>query len=375
MAGRTVRFCACLIALGLGAPGARAARVVDPAAARLAIENPVVTAQDAELAGFAANGRASELAARLERIAHDAMLVEVAQAWLLDRGLHALARLEPTREARATVARLSFRAPAVYGIVDPDHGRRATPLYDAGATARFVLRSWDRDAARRKAESELAAGSIGPIARFASRGEVGAADPVREGIAEAFRTAKPAELAAQRAAIVDAIGAARRVDELALVAAELLTDRALYDLVVDNADEPVALAAIAGASSMLDASSALAVLARASRRAEISSAAVLEIGRLARNDGAAQQFLLAALADPGTAPSAAAALGRLSDPAVSADIGRRLAVAPDELSRRVLVLALRLDPGPAARAELERYALSGAGSPQLQKEVRQWLGR
>jgi hypothetical protein len=41
----------------------------------------------------------------------------------------------------------------------------------------------------------------------------------------------------------------------------------------------------------------------------------------------------------------------------------------------VFVLALRLDPGPAARAELERFALSGAGSPQLQKEVRQWLGR
>jgi hypothetical protein len=375
MAGRTVRFCACLIALGLGAPGALAARVVDPATARRAIENPVVAAQETELTAFAANGRATDLAAALERISHDAVLVDVAQEWLLDRGLHALARLEPTRAARVTVVRLSFRAPAVFGIVDPDHGRRATPLYDAGATARFVLRSWDRDAARRKAASELAAGSIAPVARFASRGVSGAADPAREGIAEAFRAARPAEFAAQRAAIVDAIGAGRRVDELALVAAERLADRALYDLVVDYADEPVALAAVAGASSALDASSALAVLARASRRGEISSAAMLEIGRLARSDGAAQQFLLAALADPGTAPSAAAALGRLSEPAVSAEIGRRLAGAPDEPSRRLLVLALRLDPGPAARAELERFALSGAGSPQLQKEVRQWLGR
>ena len=375
MAGRTVRFCACLIALGLGAPGAFAARVVDPASARLAIGNPVVVAQDAELAALAASGSATELSAKLERIAHDAMLVDVAQEWLLDRGLHALARLEPTREARASAARLSLRAPVVYGIVDPEHGRRPTPLYDAGATARFVLRSWDRAAARRKAESELAAGSLAPVARFASRADASATDPVRQGIAEAFRAAVPAELAAQRAAIVDAIGAGRRMDELALVAAERLTDRALYDLVVDNADEPVALAAIAGASSALDASSALAVLARASRRADISSAAVLEIGQLARNDSAAQQFLLDALADPGTAPSAAAALGRLSEPAVSAEIGRRLAAAPDEPSRRVLALALRLDPGPAARAELEKFAASGAGSPHLQKEVRQWLGR
>src|SRR5262245_44680685 len=247
MAGRTVRFCACLIALGLGARGALAARVVDPATARLAIQNPAVAAQDAELAAFAASGRASGLAARLERTARDATLPDVAQEWLLDRGLHALARLEPTREARAAVARLSFRAPLVYGIVDPDHGRRATPLYDAGATARFVLRSWDRSAARRQAASELARGSTAAVARFAGRGGAGLTDPVLEGIAEAFRAAKPTELAAQRAAIVDAIGAGRRVDELALVAGERLADRALYDLVVDSADEPVALAAIASA--------------------------------------------------------------------------------------------------------------------------------
>jgi hypothetical protein len=36
---------------------------------------------------------------------------------------------------------------------------------------------------------------------------------------------------------------------------------------------------------------------------------------------------------------------------------------------------LRLDQGAAARAELERFAASGAGSAHLQKEVRQWLGR
>src|SRR6188472_209730 len=144
MAGRTVRLCACVVALGLGAPGAFAARVVDPTTARLAVENPAVAAQDAELSTFAAQGRTSLLATRLEGIAHDTSLVDVAQEWLLDRGLHALAALEPTPEALASVARLALRAPVVYGIADPDHGRRATPLYDAGATARFVLRSWDR---------------------------------------------------------------------------------------------------------------------------------------------------------------------------------------------------------------------------------------
>jgi hypothetical protein len=200
-------------------------------------------------------------------------------------------------------------------------------------------------------------------------------DPVREGTAEAFRDAGPGALAAQRAAIVEAIAGGSRADELALIVAERLADRALYDLVVDFADEPVALNAIASASRALDASTALAVLTRASRRAEISSAAVLEIGRLARIDGTARQFLLDALVDPATGSSAASALGRLSDPAVSAEIGRRLGAATDESWRRVLALALYLDPGPAARAELERFAASGAGSPHLQKEVRRWLGR
>ena len=375
MAGRTVRFCACLLALGFGAPCALAARVADPATARLAVQKPAVAALDAELVALAASGSATELAARVELIAHDASLVDIAQEWLLDRGLHALARLEPTREARGAVARLSLRAPVVYGIVDPDHGRRTTPLYDAGATARFVLRSWDRAAARRQAEAELAAGSIASVARFAARGGAEMTDPVLEGTAEAFRAAGPRALAAQRAAIVEAIAGGSRADELALIVAERLADRALYELVVDIADEPVALDAVASASRALDASTAFAVLTRASRRAEISSAAILEIGRLARIDGTARQFLLDALADPETGPSAASALGRLSDPAVSAEIGRRLGAATDESWRRLLALALHLDPGPAARAELERFAASGAGSPHLQKEVRRWLGR
>jgi hypothetical protein len=102
---------------------------------------------------------------------------------------------------------------------------------------------------------------------------------------------------------------------------------------------------------------------------------VLAAGRLAPRDAAAREFLLDALSDPGTAPSAAAALGRLADPGVSAELGRRLAAAQTDDERRVLVLALTLDPGPAARAELERYAKAGAGSPPLKDKVRRWLER
>jgi hypothetical protein len=370
VAGRFVHICALALALGAGGE-ALAARIVDPASARLAISTPAVATRDAELAALAAAGRATELAARLELIARDPALSDVARDWLLDRGLHALARLAPTGAARAAVARLALRKPVVYTRVDPDHGDRGTPFYDTGATARFVARSWDRSAARAAAQGALAARSARAVLAYA--GETSA--PHRAGIADAFRAASPAELASQRAAVAGAIAAGQRVDTLALILAERLADRELFNLVVDYADGPEALAAVAAVSRSLDPASALATLGRASRRADIASAAVLEAGRLAARDGAARSFLFGALADPGTAPSAAAALGGLGDPLVSAEIGRRLAQAQADGERRLLVLALELDGSAAARAELERFAKSGKGSPQLRAKLDRWLGR
>jgi hypothetical protein len=354
---------------------ALAARVVDPASARQAISIPAITAQDAELAALAAERRPTLLAARLEVIAHDGALVDVAQEWLLDRGLHQLAQLAPTREARASVTRLTLRAPIVFTRVDPEHGDRVTPLYDAGATARFVLRQWDRRAARDAAARELATGSARAVERHAARATTDPSDPALAGIADAFRAASPAQLAAQRASLVTALRQGRRIDALVLILAERSADRELFDLLFDYADAPTALAAIAAARRVLDASSAFASLVRASQRADIASAAVLEVARLAAQDPAVRRFLFDALADPGIAPAAAAALARLADPAVTAELGRRLAAARTEEQRRVLALALKLDASPAARAELERFSTAGAGSPDLQLKVRRWLER
>ncbi|MGH8203163.1 MAG: hypothetical protein ACREST_01050, partial [Steroidobacteraceae bacterium] len=136
MAGGTVRLGALALTLGLAAGPALAARIVDPATARQSIQSAAVASRAAQLAALAADGRATELAAQLESIARDATLTDVAQEYLLDRGLHDLARIPPTPDARASVARLTVRAPTVLARIDPDHGDRATPLYDAGATAR-----------------------------------------------------------------------------------------------------------------------------------------------------------------------------------------------------------------------------------------------
>jgi hypothetical protein len=370
MAGGTVRICALALALGASTQ-AIAARLVDPASARQAISAPSVAARDAGLTALAAKGRATELAAHLDRIAHDGTLEAVAQEWLLDRGLHALARLSPTPAARATVIRLTARTPTVYARIDPDHGERATPLYDAGATARFVLRDWERRAAR----AATAAGLAVRDARIAARFAVESSDAARAGTADAFRGAPLDEIAAQRHAVASELAQGRRVDALALIVAGRLADPALFGLLIDYADEREALAAIATAPRALDAASALETLERASRRADIASAAILEAGRLAAQDADARRFLFEALADPGTAPSAAAALGALGDAGVSAEIGRRLATARTDGERQLLLLALRLDPNPAARTELERFARAGAVSPQLQAKTRRWLER
>jgi hypothetical protein len=370
MAGGTVHICALALALGASTQ-AIAERVVDPASARQAVSAPSVAARDAGLTALAAEGRTTELAARLDLIAHDGTLEAVAQEWLLDRGLHALARLSPTPAARATVIRLTSRAPTVYARVDPDHGERATPLYDAGATARFVLRNWERSAAR----AATAAGLAARDARIAARFVVESSDAARAGTADAFRGAPLDEIGAQRHAVASALAQGRRVDELALIVAERLADPALFGLLVDYADEGEALAAIATVPRALDAASALETLERASRRADIASAAILAAGRLAAQDADARSFLFEALADPGTAPSAAAALGALGDPGVSAEIGRRLATARTDGERQLLLLALRLDPNPAARTVLERFARAGAVSPQLQAKTRRWLER
>jgi hypothetical protein len=375
MGGGTVRYIALALALGLAAEAASAARVVDPASARQAIENSAIVAVDAEISALAADNRATDLAARLDLIAHDRTITDVAQEWLLDRGLHALARLEPTSRSRETVQRLVSRTPIVYTRIDPDHGDRATPLYDTAATARFVLRNWDRNDARITAQADLAMARTAVVERFAGRAGHGEQDAVRAGIADAFRTATPAALSSQRAAIVEALTAGRRVDELALIVAEHLADAELFDLIFGLADEPVALAAVPAVPSALDAQTALGRLSLASRRADIASAAVLQIGRLAKGDTSARQFLFDAL-EPGDAgPSAAAALGALDDPAVAPELGRRLAKTRSEESRRLIVLALRLDASAAAQEELRRFAASKRGSAELQEETRQWLER
>ncbi|MFZ2508230.1 MAG: hypothetical protein WAW79_07145 [Steroidobacteraceae bacterium] len=362
-----------LLALCPALSSTAAAQVTNLAAARRAIEEPRIVALETDLSATAQSGATDALARLLQTIAADPQMEPAAREWLLDRGLHGLAQLPPTAAARAAVLRLALRAPSVFVRADPDHGSSSVPLYDAGATARFVIDSWQRAAARDETGAALLAGQTSPVERFALRAGIAGPDPARAGIVDAFAAAPVSELARQRDTIIAAIGQGRRVDELALVTGHRLGDRELLDLVIGYADPQVALAAVHEVARVLDSVAALESLSVAGRRPEIASAALLEIGMLARQDGRARDFLYRAIDDPLSGPSAAAALGALHDPAVAPELGRRLRLARTEQSRRLFVLALGLDGSQSARIELKRFAEARTGSPQLQNEVRQWL--
>lgn len=326
-------------------------------------------------AALARSAAIEEFSVELQRASQDTRLSALAREWLLDRGLNEAARLNPTAGLRTVVEGISRMRAAVFVRADPDHGAHAVPLYDPGATARFVLRTWTRADARDRTVDALQGNLLWPIARFAESGTPAELDPAKAGIVDAFRNTTAETLARYRSAVVAAIDRGERVDELAALMAERLGDVDLHGLVIDHADATVALAAVQRTRNLFGDAAALDILIAASRRPELASASILEIGRLARDDARARAQLFDSIDDATLAASAAAALGSLHDPEVADELGRRLRAAPQESSRRHLVLALELDGSMAARSELDRFARSRAGSAELQKEVRAWLAR
>jgi hypothetical protein len=352
---------------------ALAKEVVNGAAVQKAINQTTVQQATKRLDEFARRKSVGELVAELENLAEKTPSGTIEHEWLLDRGLHALASLQPTPAARAFAARIAQHTPQIFARLDPDHGAHVAPLYDPAATARFVLRNWERAHARNQALAALDAQQSSPLDRFAQNDAPIEVDAIKSGIADAYRAANIDALAQQRHAIIALLQGGARVDELAAIAAERLQDAELYRLVLNHADGAVALKQVRRVRRVLGEAAALDVLITASDRPEISSATVLEIGRIAQQDVRARDALMNKLDDAATGPSAAAALGGLQEANVVAALGRRLAADTSEPGRTHAALALKLNRSPAARAQLEQFLKSSSGSARLRNEVRAWL--
>ncbi|MGH8174992.1 MAG: hypothetical protein ACREV5_01870 [Steroidobacter sp.] len=376
--GETIRgFCIALAGLWLAQLylPAHAREVVGPSAVQKATSDPAVIEQARRLNDLADRSATEELTRALEQLPRVAAKGTIAHEWLLDRGLHQLARVKPTPAARALVDQIAQQSPQIFVRVDPDHAEHAVPLYDPAATARFVLGAWERTAAREKASAALAAHQSWPIERFAQNDAAAESDPTKAGIVDAFRTADPEVLIQHRGALVAAVQNGERVDELAAVVAERLRDSDLYSLILSHADPIIALDALRRTREIFTDSIALDALIVASRRPEIASAALLEIGRSASQDSRARAYLFEMLRDASTGPSAATALALLHDADVVAELGRQLRTNVPETMRRHLALALRLEDSPAARGQLAQFLKTNAGSPKLRKEVGAWLAQ
>lgn len=367
--------CTSIFVLWLAVGTAGAQQIVDPQAVRHISADALLAERAQRFAALARSGAAEELGVELQRARQDARLSPLAREWLLDRGLNEAAGLKPTSGLRAVVEGVSRMRAQVFVRADPDHGNHAVPLFDPGSTARFVLRAWTRADVRGRTVDALQANLLWPISRFARDGMPAELDPTKAGILDAFRAATPENLARYRSVVVATIDRGERVDELAALMAERLRDEDLHGLVIDHADAAVALVAVQRARTVFGDAAALDLLIAASRRPELASASVLEIGRLARDDARARAQLFDSIDDAQLAASAATALASLHDPALADELGRRLRAEPQESSRRHLVLALKLDGSMAARTELERFARTKAGSAELQKEVRAWLAQ
>jgi hypothetical protein len=360
----------CLLLLSI----THAREIVHPYAVQKAINSAPIAERAQRLSELADHQATGELTAELQSIARDRS-GGIAREWLLDRGLHELSRIRATPEARALVEQLSHEPPQIFVQADPDHPALAVPLYDPAATARFVMRKWERTDSYERAAAALSSGAAWPLERFARDEAASANDPAKAGIVDAFSSATPQSLARQRDALVAAIERGERLDEIAAVTAHRLGDAELYRLVMNHAEPIVVLDALRRVRSDLGEAAALPVLIAASKRQEIASAALLEIGRLAQQNAPAREYLFEMLGDTAAAASAATALASLHDSAVAAEIGLRLRASTTETARRELVLALKLDGTPAARAQLDQFVKARAGSAELRKEVRTWLAQ
>jgi hypothetical protein len=349
--------------------------VVSRAAVQETMASAAVVARMQRYAALGDAGATDALVLELQQLQADAALSALARESLLDRGLHELTRVPPTAAGRSLLEDITRRPAGIFVRIDPDHGGQATALYDPAATARFVLRRWDRKAAAQQATAALAANQDGPIGRYA-RGELPLElDPARAGIADAFSAADTGTLARYRPVLAAALARGDRVDELAAICADRLRDAELYRLLLGQADPAVALQVIGRVPTSLDGETAVDVLIAGSRREPIASASILAMGRIAAESARAREYLFSSLDDAATASSSAAALASLHQADIAAELGRQLQSRKPDSARRARALALQLDGSDAARAQLEAFVRTKSGPARLQKEVSTWLAQ
>jgi hypothetical protein len=325
----------------------QAAPVLEPAAAYAAAATPMADALVARIETLARAGDGPGLARLVHEVLADAGLDEPARERVLYDAALACARVPSAGVHNALVA-LGARAPAVLVWHADGALRTAVPFRDVAAAARYALRRHGEEDARARTAAALARGEdpfvgVGPDPAHA-----------RRGLQLAFARAPQAQLAAVRDYVFAAAASGQHAG-IALLVARRLGDADLARAALGHAHARDALALVRAARAAF-AESAFDVLDAASRREDVASAALLEMGALLATEPRAQATLFALLADDARAGSAAAALGAAHDAGIARALADWVVARRDERIASRGVLALRLDGSDAARDALTRLA-------------------
>jgi len=307
------------------------------------------------------------LARHIAEMKHDPALSDPARERLLHDSAMAAAGLRPD-ESLATEIRALEEYETRTLVWSDEHGyREARPLYDFGATSRYVRRMWTEEGSRSATALAISAGDFAEIDRYAAASAV-----ERAGSVAAFRDAAAEQLALFQPALMDAMGRDMAVDALAAIVAGKIHDATLMEEVLSAGDPLVARQVIDTIQSPEWEGEAGRLLRVAALRDDVGSVAILAIGRAATTDPDAMDFLFLALDGPSGA-SAAAALARIGDDEVVYRLTGILQAAGDDVIRRHALLALRLAGSPAATRAMGEFARDPASPPELVAEIPSWL--
>lgn len=306
---------------------------------------------------------------QLDELARDNSHRDSVRTILLHDGLVALANLPPVAELEPWLHGLALQDRSI-PVWHADEGHAVeTSIYDVGAAARFALAGWSRQRAYAEAVGNLRNGSLDISTVFGPGGH----RAQRDGYARAFDTATNAELAGVRDTVAAALGAGLPVEALAATVATRLQDRGLAGLLIERGDGSAMQTLLRPLVDAFPAYESFALVESATRRNDIGSIAVAEIGRLAGDLVTARVWLLQQLGEPATGAAAALALAQVDHPTLVTELEYELSKGSDTMRRSRAALALQLNGTPAARAALQRFADEAAPDDALQSEVRRWL--
>jgi len=312
-------------------------------------------------------GDAVGLAHHMIAVKEDPSLGDPARERLLHDAAMSAVRVQPDEALENFVRRLASYESRTLVWTD-EHGFRETrPLFDFAATSRHVRRIWAEEQSRDQAAVAIDTGDFEIVTRYAQ-----GTTAERAGMSAAFQEASGARLAVYQPVLLDTFGRGEPVDELAVIVAVRTGDDALMEAVMSagtpdatrRAIDTVLLPKWTGRSSRL--------LEIAAAREDVGSAAVLALGRLANIDPDAVDFLFDSLGGP-SGTSAAAALARIADSNIVARLSAMLHTSGDEITRRHVLLGLRLADSAAASEALADFARDPVAPSGLVAEVPSWL--